>query len=337
MKKILSLIMMGLLILGLAACSNDNATSQSQSKNPKHLQKVTVMLDWTPNTNHTGLYVAQAKGYFKQQGLDVKILQPSQGGTDQMVAAGKADYGVSFQENVTKAQSQGIPLVSIAAIIQHNTSAFASLKKENITSVKNFEGKTYGGWGTDVETAILNSVMKKNGADPSKVKNVTLGDTDFLKSIGRQADFEWIYYGWEGIEAELKGKKLNYIWLKNLDPKLDFYSPVIVTNKNHIKNQPEQVKKFMAAVSKGYDYSIKNPRESANILMKSAPELNKQLVIKSQNWLSPRYQGDAPAWGYQKASVWKNFIEWAYKNGVIKKKIDPSKVFTNEFIPKSGS
>jgi ABC-type nitrate/sulfonate/bicarbonate transport system substrate-binding protein len=340
MKKLISLIMMCLLVIGLTACSGGNSDkkeSQTQTKNAKGPQKVTVMLDWTPNTNHTGLYVAQAKGYFKQQGLDVKILQPSQSGTDQLVAAGKADFGVSFQEDVTKAQSQGIPLVSIAAIIQHNTSAFASLEKENITSVKDFEGKTYGGWGTDVETAILKSVMKKNGADSSKVNNLTLGDTDFLKSIGRQADFEWIYYGWEGIEAELKGEKLNLIWLKDLDPKLDFYSPVIVTNENHIKNQPKLVKKFMTAVSEGYNYSIKHPQESANILLKNAPELNKQLVVKSQKWLSPRYQADAPQWGYQKASVWKNFIDWAYQNGVIKKKVDPSQAFTNDFLPKSGS
>jgi ABC-type nitrate/sulfonate/bicarbonate transport system substrate-binding protein len=337
MKKILLLIMMGLLVFGLTACSSGSSNKkESASSGNKKLQKVTVMLDWTPNTNHTGLYVAQAKGYFKDQGLDVTIEQPSKSGTDQMVAAGKADFGVSFQEDVTKAQSQGIPLVSIASIIQHNTSAFASLKKDNMTSVKDFEGKTYGGWGTDVEEAILKSVMKKNGADPNKVKILTLGDTDFLKSIGRQADFEWIYYGWEGIDAELNGKKLNYIWLKDLDPKLDYYSPVIVTNENHIKNQPELVKKFMAATAKGYNYAIKNPKEAAGILEKSAPELNKTLVLKSQVWLSPRYQADASQWGYQKASVWQNFIDWAYKNKVIDKKVDPSNAYTNDFLPKSG-
>jgi ABC-type nitrate/sulfonate/bicarbonate transport system substrate-binding protein len=253
-----------------------------------------------------------------------------------MVAAGKADFGVSFQEDVTQAQSQGIPLVSIAAIMQHNTSAFASLKKDNITSVKDFEGKTYGGWGTDVEEAILKSVVKKIGADPNKVKIQTLGDTDFLKSIGRQADFEWIYYGWEGIDAELNGKQLNLIWLKDLDPKLDFYSPVIVTNENHIKNQPELVKKFMAATSKGYTYAIKHPKDAATILEKNAPELNKELVLKSQQWLSPRYQADASQWGIQKESVWNNFINWAYTNKVITKKFNSSNAFTNDFLPKSG-
>jgi len=335
MKKIMLIIMTGLLVFGLTACSS-GSSSKKDASTTKKLQKVTVMLDWTPNTNHTGLYVAKEKGYFKEQGLDVTIEQPSKSGTDQMVAAGKADFGVSFQEDVTKAQSQGIPLVSIAAIIQHNTSAFASLKKDNMTSIKDYEGKTYGGWGTDVEEAILKSVMQKNGADPNKVKILTLGDTDFLKSIGRQADFEWIYYGWEGIDAELNGKKLNYVWLKDLDPKLDFYSPVIVTNENHIKNQPELVKKFMAATSKGYTYSIKHPEEAAGILEKNAPELNKELVLKSQKWLSPRYQADASQWGIQKDSVWTNFISWASKNKVIDKTIDPSKAFTNDFLPKNG-
>lgn len=84
------------------------------------------MLDWTPNTNHTGLYVAKEKGYFKQEGLDVNIVKPGETGADQLVASGKAEFGVGYQEGITQARIQGVPIVSIAAIIQHNTSGFAS-------------------------------------------------------------------------------------------------------------------------------------------------------------------------------------------------------------------
>src|SRR3990167_2623190 len=149
------------------------------------LEKVTVLLDWFPNTNHSGLYIASEKKYFEEAGLEVTIIQPSEGENMQIVAAGKADFAVSSQEAVTLARTEDIPVLSIAAVIQHNTSAFASLKESNIKSVKDFEGKKYGGWGSPIEEAVLKAVMSEAGADYSKLKNITIGTTDFFTTIGR--------------------------------------------------------------------------------------------------------------------------------------------------------
>src|SRR5690606_5117042 len=126
----------------------------------KSLTKVKVVLDWTPNTNHTGLYVARDKGFFAEQGLDVEIVQPGDAGADQMVAAGAAEFGVSYQESITMARTSGVPLVSVAAVIQHNTSGFASPVGHHITRPRDFEGKRYGGWGAPVEEAVIDSLMK---------------------------------------------------------------------------------------------------------------------------------------------------------------------------------
>lgn len=250
-----------------------------------------------------------------------------------MVASGKADFGVSYQENVTIAREEDVPVVSIGAIIQHNTSAFASLKKDNITSPKAFEGKRYGGWGGPAEEATLKTIMAKNQADYSKVQNVVLGQTDFFKSIGRDADFEWIYYGWDGIEAKRKGIELNTIMVKDLDPALDYYSPVIITSEKHAKQDKDFVKKFMKATTDGYNFAIKEPKEAADILIKDVPDINKELVQESQKWLSTKYQDDAKAWGVQKEEVWSNYMNFLYDNKVIKKKIDVKAAFTNEFLP----
>ena len=298
------------------------------------LKKVTVMLDWTPNTNHTGLYVAKAKGFYKEQGLAVEIIQPGPGTTaDQLVASGKADFGVGYQEGVTLARASGIPLVSIAAVIQHNTSAFASLKAANIISVQDFEGKRYGGWGSPIEEAVLKAVMANAGANYAKTKNITLGATDFFKSIGRDADFEWIFYGWDAIEAKRRGIALNLIAVRDLDPALDYYTPVIVTNEKHVAGQKELVTKFMQATAKGYQLAISNPSEAADILLKNAPELNPELVKASQAWLSPKYQDDAGRWGEQKQEVWQRYAGWLYERKLIPQMVDPQKAFTNEFLP----
>ncbi|PGZ94724.1 ABC transporter substrate-binding protein [Bacillus pseudomycoides] len=327
MKKGLKILLAASLLFSFAGCSADK---KAESKE----KKVTVVLDWFPNTNHTGLYVAKTKDYYKKQGLDVEIIQPGDNtSVEQMVASGKADFGVSYQENVTIAREEDVPVVSIGAIIQHNTSAFASLKKDNITSPKAFEGKRYGGWGGPAEEATIKTVMAKNQADYSKVQNVVLGQTDFFKSIGRDADFEWIYYGWDGIEAKRQGIELNTIMLKDLDPALDYYSPVIITSEKHAKQDKDFVKKFMKATTDGYNFAIKEPKEAADILIQNVPDINKELVQESQQWLSTKYQDDAKAWGVQKEEVWSNYMNFLYDNKVIKKKIDVNEAFTNEFLP----
>ncbi|CAM4372894.1 ABC transporter substrate-binding protein [Bacillus manliponensis] len=327
MKKGLKIMLAAFLALGAAGCGTDKKEDSTE-------KEVTVVLDWFPNTNHTGLYVAETKEYYKKQGLDVEIIQPGDNTSgEQMVASGKADFAISYQENVTSARAEGIPVVSIAAIIQHNTSAFASLKEANITSPKDFEGKRYGGWGAPVEEAMLKTVMDKHNADYSKVENIVLGQTDFFKSIGRDADFEWIYYGWDGIEAKRQGIDLNMIMVKDLDPALDFYSPVIITSEKHAQKDKEFVKKFMKATADGYNFSIENPKEAADILIESVPDINKELVQDSQEWLSTKYQDDAKAWGVQKEEVWTNYMNFLHENKVIKKKIDVKDAFTNEFLP----
>lgn len=319
-------------ILVLAGCQSNNSKDAKETSKKK-LKKVTVVLDWTPNTNHTGLYVAKDQGYFKEQGLDVEIIQPGDAGADQLVASGKADFGVSYQEGITQARVQGVPLVSIAAVIQHNTSGFASPVAKNIKTPKDFEGKTYGGWGSPVEKAVIDSLMKTENADVKKVDIINAGDADFFTMVKKDVDFAWIYYGWTGVEAELRGEKLNMIYLTDYSKKLDYYTPVLATNEKMIQNDPETVKAFVKAASQGYQYAIDQPDKAADILIKAAPDLDPKLVRKSQQWLADKYQDDAKQWGEQKLEVWENYANWMDDHGLLEGKFDPKKAFTNDFLP----
>jgi ABC-type nitrate/sulfonate/bicarbonate transport system substrate-binding protein len=291
------------------------------------------MLDWVPNTNHTGLFVAKEKGWFKEEGLDVEIVNAAQSGAAQMVASGQVPFGVSYQEEVTMARDTGVPIVSIAAVIQHNTSGFASLKEDNIASPKDFENKRYGGWGSPAEEAILKSLMGKYDADFSTVDFVNVGEADWFSTIGKEVDFTWIFYGWTGVEAELRGLDINYIELAKEDPALDYYTPVIITNEDMIKENPETIKAFMRAVTKGYEFCVTNPDEAGDILLKSAPELDAELVKASQEYLAKQYQAEASQWGLQKKEVWDNYGKWLADHKLIEKMIDTEAAFTNEFLP----
>ncbi|WP_421384017.1 ABC transporter substrate-binding protein [Bacillus salacetis] len=335
MKKALLALFSASAVL-IAGCGQNNNADQDENGNgngTETLKEVSVVLDWTPNTNHTGLYAAKEKGYFEEEGLDVEIIMPGEAGADSIVASGKAEFGVGYQEGVTQARVQDVPLVSIAAVIQHNTSGFASPADKNIETPKDFEGKTYGGWGSPVEEAVMASIMKQENADVTEVDFVNMGDSDFFTAVQRDIDFAWIYYGWTGIEAELRNEDINMIYLTDYSGKLDYYTPVLTTNEEMIADDPETVEAFLAAASKGYNFAIDNPEEAAQILIDAAPDLDADLVKASQEWLASKYTDDAPRWGEQKLEVWKNYADWMYENELLEAELDAEKAFTNEFLP----
>jgi ABC-type nitrate/sulfonate/bicarbonate transport system substrate-binding protein len=297
-------------------------------------EEVTVVLDWYPNTNHTGLYVAKDLGYYEEEGLNVEIVQPSRLTAEQIVASGKAEFGVSYQEAVTLARGEGLPIVSIAAVIQHNTSGFAWLKSEGIKSVKDWEGKKYGTWGSPIERATIEYIMKKYGADPSKVIFVNVGQMDFFAgTLNDVFDFAWIFYGWDGVASKVKGIEIEFLPLREIDEVFDYYTPVLITSESLIEKNPDLVRRFLKATAKGYEYAIQHPVGAAKILLKYAPELDEKIVVESQKYLAGQYRADAEKWGYQKEEVWRRYAEWLHSTGFLKEMIDVTKAFTNEFLP----
>lgn len=327
MKRVALFVVSVGIFFSLTACQGDD-TNQTETA-----EDITMVLDWTPNTNHTGLYVAEALGYFEDEGLNVEITLPGESGAAQVVASGQADFGIAAQEAISEARTQDIPLVSIAAVIQHNTSGFASPVEKDITSPADFAGKTYGGWGAPVEAAVIDALMKDEGASVDDVNIVNMGNSDFFTAVERDIDFAWIYYAWTGIEAELRNLELNMLYLTDYSEKLDYYTPVIATNETMIEENPETIRKFMSAVSKGYNYAIDNPEEAAALLVEAVPDLDEELVHASQEWLSPRYQDDATKWGIQEVEVWENYSEWMYENQLLDRELDVEGSFTNEFLP----
>jgi ABC-type nitrate/sulfonate/bicarbonate transport system substrate-binding protein len=315
--------------LTLSACGSNNTNPTDTGA---ELTAVDLVLDWTPNTNHTGLYVARENGYFAAQGLDVNIIQPPEDGAEALVGAGRAQFGVSYQENVTQARQAEVPIVSIAAVLAHNTSGFASPVDRGLENPKDYEGHTYGGWGSPIEAAILNAVVVADGGDPTKVKNLNIGTTSAIQAFQRDIDVAWLYEGWDVVQANLEGQELNFELLRTYDPVLDWYTPVLTTNETTIANDPELVQKFINAVTEGYEYTIENPLEAADILLTSVPDLDADTVRASQEYLADKYQDDSPVWGYQDQDIWKNFSAWLEANEIIEPGFDWQAAYTNEFV-----
>lgn len=331
MKKLIGLTLASALLL--AACGDDDAVTNSSGEK---LEETTVILDWTPNTNHTGLYVALENGYFEEAGLDVEIIQPADGTSATLVAAGKGDFGVSYQEDVTYAltNEEPLPITAVSTIIQHNTSGFAAPTANGISGVEDFEGKIYGGWGSASEEAIINSVMTDAGVDFNKLEIANIGSDDFFAATEKNVDLAWVFEGWTGIEAKLRGTDLNYFAVADLNPVFDYYTPLLISNNELIESNPEKVESFLEAATKGYEYAIEHSDEAADILLKYAPELDEELVHESQKFLANEYTADATQWGVMKEEVWSNYAKFLYDNALIPKELDTSKAYTNEFLPK---
>ena len=331
MNKKTVLLLVLALVLSLTACGN-----KSEVAKPDGLEKITVVLDWTPNTNHTGLYVAKDKGYYEEAGLDVEIVQPPEDGARVLVASGKAQFGVSVQDSMAPALvgDNPLPIKAIAALLQHNTSGIISRKGEGMDRPKGLEGKKYATWDAPVEKAMMQDVVEKDGGDFSKVTLIPSTVTDEVSALkANSVDAIWVYYGWTGIAAEIAGLDVDYFEFRDINPIFDYYTPVLITNDEMISNNPEIVKKFLEATKKGYEFAIESPEEAGEILLVADPALDSELVKRSQEWISKQYKAEEPRWGYINPERWNGFYNWLTENNLSAAPIPENTGFTNEFLP----
>lgn len=331
MKK-LAIVLVALALAVGVACSSSGDKAADRSK----LTKVSVMLDWTPNTNHAGMYLAKSMGLYKQAGLDVHFLQPGEGGdVAQAVATGSVDFGVSAAEQVVPARQAGIPVVSIAAIIQHNTSALVSLKDRGITRPRDLQGRTYGGFGGGFEKALIDELVRCDGGDPSKVKFVNVGDVDYRQGMQRkQYDVVWVFDGWDVIKIDqIDGTRLNRIaFADHLSCIPDWYTPVLITGEKQISQERDVVVRFLAATRKGYQQAMAHPDKAAESLIGQVPELDPALVQASAKFLATRYAAKPEEWGVQDPATWTRFVDFLTKHKIVKPGFDVSAAYDTTLL-----
>ena len=315
-----------------SASAGEGASAKSA---PKSARKITFCLDYTPNTNHTGIYVAQAKGYFKDEGLTVKVVQPADGTAEAMIGSGQAQMGVSYQDYIANALSSKNPVAieAVAAIIQHNTSGIMSRKADGITSAKKMEGHTYATWSMPVEQATIKQVMESDGGDFDKLKMVPYEVDDEVAGLkANMFDCVWVYEGWAVQNAKVQHYDVNYFSFVDMDKVFDFYTPVIAANDDFAKKYPDVVKAFVRAAKRGYEYAIKHPKAAGDILLDAAPELSSDLVQASAKYLAKQYQADAKSWGVIDKSRWDAYFKWLNDKNLVENKLDVNSGWTMDYL-----
>ena len=329
----------GAATLVLAGCGGSNgsdANSGSDDSKPASGEKtkLTFCLDYTPNTNHTGIYVAQAKGYFKDEGLTVKVVQPADGTAEAMIGSGQAQLGVSYQDYIAACYDEGnTGLTAVAAIIQHNTSGIMSRQEDGITRAKEMEGHVYTTWEMAVEQATIKQIMESDGGDFSKLKMVPYTVDDEIAGLkANMFDCVWVYEGWAVQNAKVQHYDVNYFSFVDMDKVFDFYTPVIAANDDFAKKYPDVVKAFVRAAKRGYEYAIKHPKDAGDILLDAAPELSSDLVQASAKYLAKQYQADAKSWGVIDKSRWDAYFKWLNDKNLVESKLDENSGWTMDYL-----
>lgn len=318
-------ILLLVLIPVLAACGSSPGSGSSSD--------VSVALDWYPNSDHAGLYLAQSRGYFKNQGLSVKLQVPSNpDDVLKLVGTGKDTFGVSYEPDVLLARAQGVPVVSIAAIVQQPLDTIMTLKSSGITHPKQLEGKTVGSSGLPSDQAILSTMMQDDGGSASKIKQQVNVGYDLVQAlISKRVDaIIGGYFTHEAILAEQQGYPVNVMHVQDWGVPT-YYELVLVTSEDMVKNHPETVQHFVNAVVEGYNGAEQDPNAALDAIAASYKEMDRKVENVGIQRLLPLFTAGAPSFGWQTSERWVDYANWMTQHKLLNGG-NPADAFTNQFV-----
>ena len=330
----MALLVVGL--LALAACSSGGGSGDGDDAAGGGTREVTLMLNWTPNAQHAGIYAAEALGYYEDAGIDLTIVEPADTGVEPVVAQGDADFGIAQAESLLPARAAGVPVVSIATLLPHNDSSLMALADSGIERPRDLEGRTYGGYGGALETELVQRLVECDGGDPDRVEFVEVGNVDYLTGMQRDRfDFAWVFNGWDALAAEeVQDVAVTTIpFIGHLDCIPDWYTPLLLTSESTLEEDPELVRDLLAATARGYELAVADPGRAADLLLDAVPELDRDLVEASTTYHASRFIEDGQAWGHQEAAVWSDFGAFLVEAGLLDEPVDTDAAFTDDVLP----
>jgi ABC-type nitrate/sulfonate/bicarbonate transport system substrate-binding protein len=299
---------------------------------------ITIALDWTPNTNHTGLFVARELGYYAAQELDVTLLSPA---TDNYATTpakklelGLVDFAVAPFESVISLRTKARPVaaVAVAALLQRDISSIATLATSAITRPKDLDGRTYASYRARYEDAIVKQLIINDGGtgDLTLTYPEKLGIWNTL--LTGEADATWIFDNWEGIEAQNSQLKLTKFALTDYGIPYA-YSPVLLSTQEKIDQHATAYRAFLQATKQGYEFAAAHPQQAARMLAGHVPTREAQAIniVQSQEFVSPFY-GVGASWGLLEASRVASFLHWLVDHQLEDASILTLDLYTNDLL-----
>lgn len=282
-------------------------------------EAVSLALDWYPNANHAGIYMAHTNGYFEDAGLDVEIFVPADPTTVlQTVGAGRDTFGVTYQNDVLEARENEVPVQSIAAMVQHPLNSIMVLESSGIESPADLAGKTIAMVGVPADEAYLNAVLNHYDLSIDDVETVNVGFDLMPAILSERADAAiGVYWTHETILAEHEGYPVRYFRIEEHGVP-DYYELLIVAGEETVANKPDVVAAFAGALRLGYQDAEADLDSALQVLMEESPELVENVEREGLDLLAPLWtdEGSVP-WGTQTAERWDAYTDWMREEGLI--------------------
>jgi len=324
-----------------AAASASTEPSASASATPATIR---LALDWTPNTDHTGFYVAKHEGWYADAAIDLKVLPYSGTAPETLIGAHQAECGISFQDALTFAAATGIKATSVMAILQRNASQIAVLADSGIDRPRQLDGKTYGGFGYPNELPTVKFVIQHDGGKGT-FKDVIIDSAAYEALYAKRVDFTIPFTAWEGVEAKLRGIDLRYFAFTDYGFP-DFYQVVLACDSDWLAKAPDAARRFVAATVSGFEMAASDPDSAAAILVQENPgvfDANPALPKASAEFLASGgyYTDPAGKVGPQTLDRWEGYSGFLYDQGLLvdangkplSSPPDYGSLFSNDYLP----
>jgi putative hydroxymethylpyrimidine transport system substrate-binding protein len=300
------------LLLALAPSLGVRTTARS-APSGRPPRTVTLWLDWYPNSDHAGVYVAMARGYYARYGLEVNAQVPPNA-TDALplLAHGNGDIGISYEADVLLSRASHIPVVATAAIVHGALNCIMTLKSSGIARPRQLQGKTVGVAGVASDYKNIPAIVRRDGGAPASVKIVTL-NYDLLQALlTRRVDaIEGVFWTWEALQAERSGHKVNVMRVDRYGvPPYD--ELVFATGANQVRSEAATLRLFQKATFQGYAYAAAHPDEAARIMLGAPGVLSKSqsLIAESIRALGPLYHDAQGRYGVFSVAQWQAYARW---------------------------
>ena len=270
-----------------------------------------LALDWTPNINHIGFFVAKEKEFYQEKGIDLEIISPDTDNYENSPAKklelGLADIALCPTESIISFRTKESPfnLMAIATLYQRDISAIAVREDSQVNRPKDLDSRTYASYGARYEDLIVKELIKKDGG----VGELDIRYPDRLgvwnALIDQNLDATWIFLNWEGIQRP------NFKFFKLEDYGIPYsYSPLIAVSHLLIDSDRDELRSFLMATKKGFLYAVNHPEESTNILKPYVPLKENNIDLIDSLEFSKDYFGDDETFGKIDPKVFDDFFKW---------------------------
>jgi putative hydroxymethylpyrimidine transport system substrate-binding protein len=325
MKRALGITLVALLLL--VGCRGKVREASSGSS-----RQVRVILDYLPNAVHAGLYQAEAAGYFRDEGLSVRIDAPtSSSDTLRLMAAGQADFGLVSLLDFMSVRAKGEPLKIVMALEQRPLAALIALKKSGIERPRDLKGRLVGITGVVSDEAGVKWMVQHDGGDPASVRMINIGFNTAQEIIAGNVDAAFGFWSQEGVQVS---SHVPATVMRLTDYGVPPYPELIVfAREDFLARQPATARGFLRAVARGYDDAVSKPEIACAAMAARVEGETTEGLRPYLEALSPVLRADAPAFGRLNLSALRDYLVWTKEIGVLDLREDPANFATNEFLP----